>query len=135
MTEYGMLFYLTTKKIVFPACVFLKGGRKPGVEVREVELSSEGWLMGRFYYAALYLGKNMAEDRVDRPHLLAPALAAMMPCRQWDKVEHKLRCLGRIEIRLDDIASRGEGTHILEHDSKSITVDLDVLVHFDDIKP
>ena len=62
----------------------------------EVRLASDGWMMGRFYYAALYLGRNLAEDWVGRPQSLAAALAAMMPCRSWDKVEQKLRCLGRI---------------------------------------
>jgi len=38
------------------------------------------------------LSRSLAEDYVDLPQALAPALAALMRSKTWDKPEQKLRC-------------------------------------------
>ncbi len=101
MAKYGLLLYLTTRKIVVSITVFLKGG-EPGVHLRTVGLEGEGWNMADYHYLAFGLSGSRAEDWIDRPQPLAAALAALMRTKKWDKVEHKLRCLERIsQARLD----------------------------------
>jgi hypothetical protein len=104
MLEYGLHLYLSTKKTVVSICVFLKGG-EADVTVREVNVcveeddgedSEDNWESIRFRYLSFGVGRSLAESYVDLPQPLAPALAAVMRSKVWDKVEQKLRCLRAI---------------------------------------
>jgi len=104
MMDYGLHLVLKTEKPVVSIAVFLKGGPRGGIEVREVVKKAGGWVSVRFYYPAFGLSRCQAEDYVDRPQPLAAALAALMRSRSWDRVERKLRCLRAI--------SRAEGLDV-----------------------
>ena len=73
---------------------------KTSLEVREYVDEIEDVEVCRFRYVAFYLRPSRAEDFVDLPQALAPALAALMKS-DWDPVEKKLRCLraiGRADV-------------------------------------
>jgi len=44
-------------------------------------------------YISFGLSGSLAEEWLERPQVLAAALAALMTSHQWDKVEQKLNCL------------------------------------------
>jgi hypothetical protein len=102
MLRYYMHLRLKYNRPVISICVNLKGS-PVGVKVRQVVEKFGELEICRFSYIAFGLSKCLAEEYVDRPQALAPALAALMRSRAWDKVEKKLHCLSAISrARLDD---------------------------------
>lgn len=95
-SHYSMHLTMRSGKPVISVVVFLSGGPKKGIEHREVFEEVEPWEIRRFRYLAFALSKCLAENYVGRPQALAPALAALMRSKVWDKVEQKLRCLKAI---------------------------------------
>ena len=95
---YSMHLELTFKLPVISAVLFLKGGPS-GVELRLVEREIGGRVFGTFLYFAFGLSQSLAEDYVDLPQTVAPALAALMRSRIWDKSEQKLQCRKAIRRR------------------------------------
>ncbi len=63
------------------------------MEFRKVRTKVAKWEFSSTGYLAFGLSQCLAEDYVDRPQPLAPALAARMRSRLWDRAEKKLRCL------------------------------------------
>lgn len=76
---------------VFSVVVFLSGGPS-GVEPRRYRSLIGKVEVNRFTYWAFGLSSCDAEEWLQKPQLLAKALAAMMKVR-GDRVAHKLRCL------------------------------------------
>lgn len=110
MMEYGLHLFLKNKKPVVSIAVFLSGG-PAGVTIREVTSSAEEdgeeeWEAIRFRYLAFGLSKSLAEEYVDRPQPLAPALAALMRSKKWNRVEKKIRCFRAIAQAEDLDVSR-----------------------------
>jgi hypothetical protein len=103
MTHYGLHLILKSEHPVVSLVVFLKGG-PPGLEIREVRHQVGPFEPLCFRYLAFGLSGSLAEDYVDLPQALAPALAALMRSKTFDRVEHKLRCLRGI--------SRAEGLDV-----------------------
>lgn len=89
--HYSMHLELDFKLPVISAVLFLKGG-PTGVELRKVEQKVAGRVFSIFYYFAFGVSRSLAEEYVDLPQALAPALAALMRSKIWDKPEQKLRC-------------------------------------------
>ncbi len=108
MDERAFYYYLYLRlKYRLPLVtivIFLKGG-KASLEVREVFDEVEDMEICRFRYVAFCLWPSRAEDFVDLPQALAPALAALMKS-DWDPVEKKLRCLKAISHADIDDARR-----------------------------
>ena len=105
MDERGFYYYLYLRgKYRLPVLlivVFLQGG-KVGLTMRQFVDRAEGLEVCRFRYVAFFPGQNRAEDFVDRPQPLAPALAALMQS-DWDRVQKRLRCLAAIRrAAIDD---------------------------------
>jgi hypothetical protein len=103
--ERGFYYYLYLRaKYRVPVLlivVFLRGG-KERLTMRHFVDRAEGVEVCRFRYVAFFLGRNRAEDFVDLPQPLAPALAALMQS-DWDPVGKKLRCLRAIgHAEVDD---------------------------------
>ncbi|MCP4662863.1 MAG: hypothetical protein GY856_46320 [bacterium] len=92
MKYYSMHLELEFRQPVIAIAVFLQGGPK-GVKFRKVRTKVGKWEFSSFGYLAFGLSRSLAEEYVDRPQPLAPALAARMRSRLWDKAEKKLRCL------------------------------------------
>lgn len=90
----GYIMMLTAKYHcpVISAVVFLSGGPE-GLERREIVRMVGGWECSRVGYLGFGLSKSLAEEWVDLPQALAPALAALMRSEVWDRVEQKVRCL------------------------------------------
>lgn len=84
---------------VFSVVVFLSGGPS-GVEPRRHHLKIGKTEVNRFTYWAFGLSACDAEAWLQKPQLLAKALAAMMRTR-GDRVEHKLRCLRAVAAEKD----------------------------------
>jgi len=74
--------------------VFLQGGQE-GLAMRECVDLAEGIEVCHFRYVAFCLGQNRAEQFLELPQPIAPALAALMKS-DWDPVAKKLRCLRAI---------------------------------------
>ena len=93
----GYIMMLTAKYhcAVISSVVFLSGG-EAGLVRRELIREVDGWECSRVAYLSLGLSKSLAEDWVDKPQVLAPALAALMRSKVWDRVEQKLHCLQAI---------------------------------------
>ena len=108
MDERGFYYYLYLRAKyrvpVLLVVVFLQGG-KVGLTMRRFVDRAEVVEVCRFRYVAFFLGQNRAEDFVDRPQPLAPALAALMRS-DWDPVRKKLRCLRAISRADVDDARR-----------------------------
>ncbi len=85
---YAMHLELAFKLPVVSAVLFLKGGPN-GVKLRCFERRIGGHLLGSFSYFAFGLSKGLAEEYVDLPQALAPALASLMNSGIWDKGEQK----------------------------------------------
>lgn len=100
--RYSMHLELQFQLPVISAVLFLKGG-PTGVELRKVEHRIAGRVFNIFHYFAFGLSRSLAEEYVDLPQALAPALAALMRSEIWDKSEQKLRCrkaIRRVELPL-----------------------------------
>jgi hypothetical protein len=108
MDERGFYYYLYLRaKYRLPVLlivVFLQGGRQQ-LTMRQFVDRAEGVEVCRFRYLAFFLGQNRAEDFVDRPQPLAPALAALMKS-DFDPVQRKLRCMSAIRRAEVDEARR-----------------------------
>jgi hypothetical protein len=98
MDERGFYYYLYLRgKYRLPVLlivVFLQGG-KVGLAMRQFVDRAEGVEVCRFRYVAFFPGQNRAEDYVDLPQPLAPALAALMKS-DWDRVQKRVRCMAAI---------------------------------------
>lgn len=95
MWRYFMHLRLKYHRPVLSAGVFLTGG-PPGVRWRTVVETVGPLEVCRFRFLAFGLSRSLAEDYVERPQALAPALAALMRSEVWDNVEKKLHCLRAI---------------------------------------
>jgi hypothetical protein len=108
MDERGFYYYLYLRgKYRLPVLlvvVFLQGGRV-GLTMRQFVDRAEGVEVCRFRYVAFFPGQNRAEDFVERPQPLAPALAALMKS-DWDRVQRRLRCMEAIRRADIDNARR-----------------------------
>ncbi len=94
MDERAFYYYLHLRaKYRLPLVtivIFLRGG-KVSLEVREYVDQIDDLEVCRFRYVAFCLRPSRAEDFIDLPQALAPALAALMKS-DWDPVEKKVRC-------------------------------------------
>lgn len=95
MEAYIMMLTAKYHCPVISAVVFLSGGPE-GLERREVVRQVGGWECSRVAYLGFGLSRSLAEQWVDLPHALAPALAALMRSEIWDRVEQKVHCLRAI---------------------------------------
>lgn len=105
MWRYAMQLWLRHERPVVPIVVFLKGGRPDVAEVT-VEHRFAGRRFASFTYSAFGLGRSEADRYLDRPELLAPALAALMDPGGLSPARHKLECLRRIARAEVDDAGR-----------------------------
>lgn len=101
MRRYYLQLELKYDMPVVAAVIYLKGG-PPGVTLHEVVRKVGPWKCGSSFYLSFGLSGSLAEDWVNRPQLLAAALAALMSSRLWDRVEKKLQCLRRIAEEKDN---------------------------------
>jgi hypothetical protein len=105
MLRYYMHLRLKYNRPVISICVNLKGS-PVGVQVRQVVEKVGAMEVCRFSYIAFGLSRCLAEEYVNRPQVLAAALAALMRSKAWDKVEKKLQCLKKISRAQVDDARR-----------------------------
>jgi len=96
--RYSMHLELALRLPVISAVLFLKGG-PTGVELRKVEQKVAGRVFDTFHYFAFGLSRSLAEEYVDLPQALAPALAALMRSEIWAKGEQKWQCQKSIRLR------------------------------------
>jgi hypothetical protein len=97
-----MQLWLRHKRPVVPIVVYLKGGR-PDVERVTVEHRVAGERLASYSYFAFGLAQSKATRYLDRPELLAPALAALMHRSGLSPARHKIECLRRIaRAEIDD---------------------------------
>jgi hypothetical protein len=71
-----------------------------------VEHRLRGRQLASYSYSAFGLGRSLASRYLDRPELLAPALAALMDPGGLSPARHKLECLRRIARAEVDDAGR-----------------------------
>ena len=105
MWHYAMQLWLRHERPVVPIVVYLKGGR-PDVEPVTVEHRFAGQQLASYTYFAFGLARSDATRYLDRPELLAPALAALMDPRGLSPARHKIECLRRIARAEVDDAGR-----------------------------
>ncbi len=102
MWRYAMQLWLRHGAPVVPIVIHLTGGR-PDVHEVTVEHRFAGRRLASFTYSAFGLGRSEALRYLDRPELLAPALAALMDRDELSPARHKLECLRRIaRAEIDD---------------------------------
>jgi hypothetical protein len=102
MWHYAMQLWLRHERPVVPIVVYLKGGQ-PDVEQVTVEHRVAGQHLASYTYSAFGLARSDATRYLDRPELLAPALAALMDPRGLSPARHKIECLRRIaRAEVDD---------------------------------
>jgi hypothetical protein len=105
MWRYAMQLWLRYRWPVVPIVVYLTGGRRDVEEVT-VEHRLRGRRLASYSYSAFGLGRSQAERYLDRPELLAPALAALMDPGGLSPARHKLECMRRIARAEVDDAGR-----------------------------
>jgi hypothetical protein len=105
MWHYAMQLWLRHERPVVPIVVYLKGGT-PDVEPVTVEHRFAGQHLASYTYFAFGLARSQAARYLDRPELLAPALAALMDPRGLSPARHKIECLRRIARAEVDDAGR-----------------------------
>lgn len=105
MWRYAMQLWLRHGEPVVPIVIHLAGGR-PGVHEVTVEHRFAGRSLASFTYSAFGLRRSEAARYLDRPELLAPALAALMDRGGLTPARHKLECLRRIAWAEIDDAGR-----------------------------
>ena len=105
MWRYAMQLWMRHRRPVVPIVVHLRGGR-PDVREVTVEHRFAGLSLASFTYFAFGLARSEAGRYLDRPELLAPALAALMNPGELSPARHKLECLRRIARADVDEAGR-----------------------------
>lgn len=81
--------------MVIPLVVYLKGG-PPGLREHVTANRLGSFVPVAFRHLSLGLSGCLAEEWLEKPQMLAAALAACMRSKTWDRVEHKLQCMRRV---------------------------------------
>lgn len=114
MWEYYSLLRLRLKLPVFPVIVYLK----PGAGGLTREVYNEG-LFGRetvrFEYDVVGLPDLAADEYVENPNPLAPALASLMSAGDADRVGRKFKSLSRILTSGTDEARKSLLAYTVDH--------------------
>ncbi len=102
MWRYAMQLWLRDDKPVLPVVLYLKGGA-PDVVRTTAERSFAGHELATFTYWAFGLSRSRAAEYLDRPEVLASALAALMDPGNLSAPEHRIECLRRVgQAEVDD---------------------------------